>query len=116
MSTYKLIKSTFKQPALLIEARNKKGFHVFFYMIFLSLLLSLPVAFQSMGLLSSLQQDGEKIVAEMPDFSIEDNKLKTTEKDSGFIYQTDSMIFTFDPDGKRNKQDVQSDASKGVLT
>lgn len=116
MSTYKLIKSTFKQPALLIEARNKKGFHVFFYMIFLSLLLSLPVVFQSMGLLSSLQQDGEKIVAEMPDFSIEDNKLKTTEKDSGFIYQTDSMIFTFDPDGKRNKQDVQSDASKGVLT
>lgn len=116
MSTFKLIKSTFKQPMLLIEARKKKGFHVFLYMVFLSLLLSLPVAFQSMGLLNSLRDDGEKIVEKIPDFSIKDNELTTPTKDAGFIYQTDSMIFTFDPDGKRNKHDVQEDASKGVLT
>ncbi|MBO0475849.1 DUF1189 domain-containing protein [Vagococcus sp. DIV0080] len=116
MSTLNLIKATFKQPALLIEARKKRGFHVFLYMILLSIILSLPVAFQSMGILNTLKSDGEKIVEKLPDFSIENNLLTTKEKDSGFIYQTDSMIFTFDPEGKRSKPEIEADATNGVLT
>lgn len=116
MSTINLIKATFKQPALLLEARKKRGIHVFLYMILLSFILSLPVVFQSVGILNSLKHDGEEIVKKVPEFSIENNLLTTKEKDSGFIYQTDSMIFTFDPEGKRSKQDVEADAMNGVLT
>lgn len=116
MSTFNLIKATFKQPALLIEARKKKGLHIFLYMLVLTFILSLPIVFQSMGLLNSLKNDGEKIVNKLPEFSVINNELTTTKKDAGFIYQTDSMIFTFDPEGKRSKKDIEADATKGVLT
>ena len=116
MSTINLIKATFKQPALLIEARKKKGFHVFLYMILLSFILSVPVVFQSIGILNSLKHDGEEIIKKVPEFSIENNLLTTDKKDAGFIYQTNSMIFTFDPEGKRSKQDIEADAVNGVLT
>ena len=116
MKTLDLIKATFKEPQLLIEARKKRGIHVFLYMLLLSLILSIPVVFHSMGLLSSLKNDGEKIVEKIPEFTIKDNKLTTSEKESGFIYQTNSMIFTFDPEGKRNKSDIEADAGRGILT
>lgn len=116
MSTFNLIKAAFKQPSLLIEARKKKGFHVFLYMILLSIVLSLPIVFQSMDILNSIREDGDKIVQKLPEFSIKDNKLTTDKKDSGFIYQTNSMIFTFDPDGKRSKKDVEADAMGGTMT
>ncbi|HCM88333.1 MULTISPECIES: DUF1189 domain-containing protein [Vagococcus] len=116
MSTFKLIQATFKQPSLLIEARKKKGFHVFLFMLLLSIVLSLPTVIQSMHFLDSLKEDGDKIIQKVPEFSITDGTLKTDKKDSGFIYQTNSMIFTFDPDGKRNKKDIETDASRGLMT
>lgn len=116
MSTIELIKATFKQPAKLIEAKNKKGSHVFFYMLFLSLILSLPVVIQSTRIISSIKQDGEEIVKKIPEFSTESGTLKTDKKDAGFIYQTNSIIFTFDPDGKRSKHDVEGDAIGGTMT
>lgn len=116
MSTFKLIQAAFKKPSLLIEARKKKGFHVFLFMLLLSIVLSLPTVIQSMNFLDSLKEDGDKIIQKVPDFSITDGTLKTDKKDSGFIYQTNSMIFTFDPDGKRNKKDIESDGSRGLMT
>ncbi|MDT2816040.1 DUF1189 domain-containing protein [Vagococcus carniphilus] len=116
MSTFNLIKAAFTQPTLLIEGRKKKGFHVFLYMILLSIILSLPVVFQSMDILSSIKEDGDKIVQKLPEFSIEDGKILTDKKDSGFIYQTNSMIFTFDPEGKRSKNEVEADSVGGVMT
>ncbi|MGX7023626.1 DUF1189 domain-containing protein [Vagococcus hydrophili] len=115
MSTFKLIQAAFKQPSLLIEARKKKGFHVFLYMILLSIILSLPTVIQSMSFLDSLKEDGDKIIQKVPDFSIKDGAIKTDKKDAGFIYQTNSMIFTFDPEGKRNKKDIETDATGGNM-
>ena len=39
MRTFDLIKASFKQPTLLLEGRNKKGFHVFLYLLLLLVLL-----------------------------------------------------------------------------
>ncbi len=116
MSTINLIKAAFKQPTMLIEGRKKKGFHVFLYMILLSFILSLPIVFQSMGILSSIKEDGDKIIQKLPDFSIQDGEMKTKEKDAGFIYQTNSIIFTFDPEGKRSKKDIEADSMGGAMT
>lgn len=111
MRTINLIKASFTQPKLLMEARHKKGWHIFGYILILALVLSLPVIYQTTQITQSMQQDGEEIIKKMPDFKIVDNTLTPDKKDSGFVYQTNSIIFTFDPDGKRNKQDIASDAS-----
>ncbi len=43
----------------------------------------------------------KKIAAKLPDFTIENNQLNpVNSNEKGFIYQTDSIIFTFDPEGK----------------
>ena len=115
MRTFDLIKASFKQPTLLLEGRNKKGFHVFLYLLLLAVILSLPVIYQAVEITKTIQQDGEKIIQKLPDFSIKDNTLITNEKTDGFIYQTDSIIFTFDPTDKRSKKDIESDATSNVL-
>ena len=78
-------------------------------MLFLSAILALPITKQVFSVLQEVQQDGQKIAEKLPDFSIENGTLQTKAKESGFIYQTDSIIFTFDPDGKRTAADVQKD-------
>lgn len=110
MNTYKIIKASIKTPSSLLEARQKKGGKIFLLMLFLSFILSLPVVYQAMNIVNSIKNDGDQIIQKLPEFSIQEGHLVTKEKDTGFIFQTDSMIFTFDPDGKRNKQDVESDS------
>ncbi|MCH0434397.1 DUF1189 family protein, partial [Enterococcus faecium] len=48
------------------------------------------------------------IATRIPDFTIQNGQLQTEEKE-GFIYQTNSIIFTFDPEGKRTEQDISTD-------
>lgn len=108
-----VLKNTFKQPAQLLEFRHKKPLRVFGYMLFLAAILSLPIVYQTAKITQSIKEDGAKIVAKLPDFNIENGALNVDEADTGFVYQTDSIIFTFDPDGKRNKQDVENDVIGG---
>jgi len=115
MRTIDLIKASFKQPTILLEGRNKKGFHVFLYLLLLAIILSLPVIYQAVEITKTIQEDGEKIIKKLPDFSIEDGTLVTKEKTDGFIYQTDSIIFTFDPTDKRSKEEIETDATSNVL-
>ncbi|RHH69517.1 MULTISPECIES: DUF1189 domain-containing protein [Vagococcus] len=115
MRTFDLIKASFKQPTLLLEGRNKKGFHVFLYLLLLAVILSLPVIYQATLITKTIQDDGKKIIQKLPEFSIEDNTLVTKEKNDGFIYQTNSLIFTFDPNDKRTKEEIETDAASNVL-
>ncbi len=93
----------------ILQVKNKSFWKVFVYILFLSVLLTLPTLKQSLDILNTFQADGQKIIKKLPDFSIKDQRLVTTEKNSGFIYQTNHLIFTFDPEGKRNTNDVQND-------
>ncbi|MGX4686514.1 DUF1189 domain-containing protein [Vagococcus sp. JNUCC 83] len=115
MRTFNLIKSSFKQPTILLEGRKKKGFHVFLYLLLLAAILSLPVIYQTTLITKTIREDGEKIIQKLPEFSIKDDTLVTKEKTDGFIYQTDSIIFTFDPNDKRTKKEIESDATSNVL-
>ncbi|OJG52433.1 hypothetical protein RV06_GL001004 [Enterococcus haemoperoxidus] len=59
--------------------------------------------------MQDIKNDGQKIAAKLPDFKIIDGKLDTATNVEGFIYQTNSIIFTFDPEGKRSLSDVTTD-------
>ena len=56
-----------------------------------------------------------KIAAEIPDFKIRDGQIDSPTNE-GFIYQTDSIIFTFDPEGKRTPEDISSDLIGNFLS
>lgn len=77
------------------------------YLIILSFVMALPTVYQAALMLRDIKQDSSTIAKKIPDFKIEDGKLKSD--NDGFIYQTDSIIFTFDPEGKRSEKEVTKD-------
>ena len=115
MNSFQLFTATFKSPHLLKEARKKSLWKVLLYLLFLSAVFSLPTVAQVFGILQTFQQDGQKVIKKLPDFTIKDGRIDTQQKDAGFVYQTNSMIFTFDPDGKRDKKAVEADLIGNVV-
>lgn len=108
MSLYQLFITAFKEPRKLILGVNKKYGKIFIYLLFLAALMSIPLAVQVSKVINAAQKDLITISERIPEFSIDDNQLKTSESE-GFIQQTDNFIFTFDPQGIYQAADIQSD-------
>ena len=108
MTTKQLIISSFIRFKDLKETRNVPFWKAIVYLLVLSIIMALPISFQVFQVLNNIQLDGQKIATRIPDFTIQNGQLQTEEKE-GFIYQTNSIIFTFDPEGKRTEQDISTD-------
>ena len=108
MTTKQLIISSFIRFKDLKEARNVPFWKAIVYLLVLSIIMALPISFQVFQVLNNIQLDGQKIATRIPDFTIQNGQLQTEEKE-GFIYQTNSIIFIFDPEGKRTEQDISTD-------
>ncbi|MGX6978175.1 DUF1189 family protein [Vagococcus elongatus] len=109
MNTFQLFKNSLKKPTDLYSAKDLPFVKSFLYFLFLGLVLLIPVLAQTIEMLGTFQNDMSKIAAEMPEFSIQDNQLTTDEKDSSFLYKTNYMFFTFDPDGIQTAEGLQKD-------
>lgn len=105
---FSLFKDSLFNVKELKKAKNISLGKAIIYLLLLSVVLALPICFQTFQVLNSIQADGQKIAAKIPDFTIKDDKLDSAD-DKGFIYQTNSIIFTYDPEGKRTTQDVAND-------
>lgn len=66
--------------------------------------------------MQDIKNDGQKIAAKLPEFEITNGKLHAASNAEGFIYQTNSIIFTFDPDGKRTLSDVTADSVDNAVS
>lgn len=87
------------------------------YLLLLSLLMAIPLATQVNQVFSEIKQDSIEVANHLPDFHFKDGKLILADlSQKGFIYQTDSIIFTFDPDGKRSVKDIAADRLGNVLS
>ncbi|MBF8807738.1 MAG: DUF1189 domain-containing protein [Enterococcus lacertideformus] len=115
MTTKQLIISSFTQFKELKNAKNTPFAKTIFYLLALSIIMALPISYQVFQVLKNIQEDGQKIATKIPDFSIKDGKIQTKKSD-GFIYQTNSIIFTFDPQGKRSEKDISSDMVGNFLS
>lgn len=115
MNSFTLFKHSFFGFSELRKAKNISFWKVIFYVIFLSIILAIPIAKQFFSVVYDVKQDGQKIAAKLPEFEIKNGQFKTKETDKGFIYQTNSIIFTFDPDGKRSLNDLLSDATGSAV-
>ncbi|MCU7356340.1 DUF1189 domain-containing protein [Enterococcus dispar] len=112
-----LIKSSFFQFQQLLEAKKLPFGKVIGYIFILGGILTLPLAYKVSSVFHDIQQDGQKIAAKLPDFTIENNQLNpVNSNEKGFIYQTDSIIFTFDPEGKRTEKDITTDMVGNFLS
>lgn len=115
MTTKQLITSSLFHFKELKNARNTAFGKSILFLLVLSIIMALPISCQISQVLNNIKKDGQKIATRIPDFTIVDGKLKTKDKE-GFIYQTNSIIFTFDPEGKRNESDISSDLIGNFLS
>lgn len=105
---FTLFKNSLFNVKELKNAKNISLGKALIYLLLLSVILALPICFQTFKMLHSIQADGQKIAAKVPDFTIKDDQLVSSDE-KGFIYQTNSIIFTYDPEGKRTTEDVAND-------
>ena len=89
----------------------KSSKRVFFL---LTLILMLPGIIQMAGLFHSLGQDLVEISQQIPEFEVKNQQLITQEKNKGFVYKTDSLIFIFDESGKTTSEDLLNETSSTV--
>lgn len=110
MNSFTLFKHSLFQLTDLHQAKKVPFWKVILYVIFLSVILALPITKQLFSIMHDIKKDGQEIATKLPDFEISDGKLKTENEAKGFIFQTNSIIFTFDPDGKRSLNDISADS------
>ncbi|MEI5989609.1 DUF1189 domain-containing protein [Enterococcus crotali] len=110
MNSFKLFKHSLFQFTNLNQAKKMPFWKVIFYVFFLSIILALPITKQIFSIMQDIKSDGQEIAKKLPNFEIKDGKLQTAKNAEGFIYQTNSIIFTFDPEGKRSLSDVTADS------
>lgn len=78
-----------------------------FYMFILAVVLSLPYFMNSIQIVDTITKNGEVVAQQIPDFSIQDGKVKTDNTDP-FIYETDFFIYAYDPQDKITFQEAQN--------
>lgn len=108
MTNFTLFKSAiYKIPELRL-GKKAPFWKVIVYIFFLTAILAIPVTVQVFSIAQNVKNDGLEIAKKLPPFEIKGGTLVTKENTKGFIYQTNSIIFTFDPQGKSSIQDVQA--------
>lgn len=110
MKTFTLFKYALFNFSELHTAKKIPFWKVIFYVIFLSIILTLPITKQIFSVMQDVKHDGQMIAEKLPDFKIADGQFQVAENTEGFIYQTNSIIFTFDPEGKRSSNDIAADS------
>lgn len=109
MNNFTLFKSSISNIPKLNYGKKMSFWKVILYIFFLSAILAVPITKQVFSIAQEIKKDGQTIAKKLPEFEIKDGKLATAPNAEGFIYQTNSIIFTFDPQGKRSVSDVRSD-------
>ncbi len=115
MSLIQLAKNALWNFPELKKARKTAFGKIIFYFMLLCALAAIPITLPVIQVFHAIQADGQEIAKNIPDFTISDGKIQTKAVE-GFIYQTDSIIFTFAPDGQRSAEDVAQDMVGNFLS
>lgn len=116
MFYFKLLKKSFFQFQDLQEAKKLILAKVIGHLTLLSFILAVPITMQTIHIFQIVRQDAQEIAQKIPNFTIQNGELVVDSKEKGFIYQTDSIILTFDPHEKRNPKEVEQDLVGNFLS
>ncbi|MCT8193488.1 DUF1189 domain-containing protein, partial [Pseudomonas monteilii] len=115
MTIVQLFKIAFFRIPELKFVKKAEFSKVIVFLLGAAVMMALPITINVLGVFRDVQADGQKIGETIPDFTIENGQLSVAPNTQGFIYQTDSIIFTFDPDGNRTPADIASDVTGSVI-
>lgn len=116
MPYFKLLKKSFFQFQDLQAAKNLILAKVIGHLTLLSFILAIPITIQTIQIFQSVRQDAQEIAQKIPNFTIQNGELAVDSNEQGFIYQTDSIILTFDPHEKRSPKEVEKDLVGNFLS
>lgn len=107
MITY--IKTAFTKPKEIYTGRNMKNRHFFSLLLLLSVVLTFLSIFEFLPIARNMTNDVNEIRESIPEFELVDNQLES--ESESYIYQTDSMVFYFDPDNNISTDTIDNNAS-----
>lgn len=104
------IKTAFTNPKEIYIGRNMKWRNFFSIAFLATILLTLISLIQYIPMLQSISDDFNEIKESIPAFELEDNHLTSSNK--SYIYQTNSMMFYFDPDNRMDTDTINRNSSR----
>lgn len=104
------IKTAFTNPKEIYIGRNMKWRHFFSILLLTTGLLTVISLFQYIPMLNEISEDFNEIKESIPNFELKDNALTSTSE--SYIYQTDSMMFYFDPDNNIDTDTISRNANR----
>ncbi|MBC9826325.1 DUF1189 domain-containing protein [Carnobacterium inhibens] len=110
-----LFKNSLLHPEKLVQALSLKKGKIILYLLVIATIAAIPTWVQGSTLISEFGRDGQIIAGSIPEFTIENEQLVTKEPVKSFIYKTNSIIFTFDPNGERTVEDVNLDQIGNIV-
>ncbi|MGY3778249.1 DUF1189 family protein [Isobaculum melis] len=112
INTLSLFFKALYAPQKLTQVAQLKKSKSMLYLFILILFASLPFVQSSIQLLDQFETDSQTILEHIPDFTVKDDVLVPKKVEKSFVYQTNSILFTFDPNNTRKTSDIDSDAIK----
>lgn len=103
------IKTVFTKPKEIYTGRNMKNSHFFLLLLLLTLVLTFLSIFEFLPIARNMHSDLTEIKDSIPEFELVENNLDS--EDESYIYQTDNMIFYFDPQDKITTDTIDSNAN-----
>ena len=104
------LKTAFTNPKEIYIGRNMKWRHFFSIVLLTSALLTFISLFQYIPMLNNISDDFLEIKESIPAFELVNNEI--TSENESYIYQTDSMMFYFDPDNRMDIETINRNANR----
>ncbi len=113
----RLIKESFIDPKHLSRAKQLKKSASSLLFFILSLAVSIPFFMSSFPMLQNLGADAQAVSQKIPAFTIIDDELVLDEPmEKGFIYKTDTVMLTFDPNNSYPERDLANASENFMLS
>lgn len=104
------IKKLLKKPTEIYTTRNMKTKNYFFIVLLMGISLTFLSAFGVKKEVNKISKDYQEIQASIPDYELIDDKLQSDQE--SYIYQTDSLVFYFDPQDEIDTQLIDQNMEK----
>ncbi|WP_156907938.1 DUF1189 domain-containing protein [Atopococcus tabaci] len=107
-----LMKTAFVQPLNIHKAKNIRKGKAFLYLTVLAIFMAVPFLVQALRTLSSIHEDGQEIAQSIPDFQVQNGEVILEQDAESFVYQTDTFLFFFDPEGKMSTDTISRNTQR----
>lgn len=92
------IKTVFTKPKEIYTARNMKASRYFLMILLMTITLTLISVFEVLPVFNQISDDYDEIRDFLPAYEVVGKQLESEEE--SYVYQTDSIVFYFDPENK----------------